>query len=232
MKFLVRQFVQSVVLLIIAVAWCFAAQLPQETKQQRLFRCIRKNPARFVIQEIIENDNALLHVCEDDGKSPLLVAACENRREIVKDLLRFGADVNHADKCGMTALMHAIQLQYANIVRVLLICDDIDLHKTSSTRETASSLALTSQPRIKKMIDEAQAKQRKNTPVNPGVAIPIVEQDSAIGAGAAVQHEDYDEELCRVCAQRVSPEQLGALEGLLQMPTRVIVWPAPTYIDF
>ena len=53
------------------------------------------------------------------GQTPLIVACQEGQKEIVKLLLKAGADIGHVDKLGYTALEYAEQKGYIGIMTIL-----------------------------------------------------------------------------------------------------------------
>jgi ankyrin repeat protein len=95
---------------------------------------------------------------DDSGVSPLLRAAGQcNASHVVEALLKAGADVNHRDGCGRTALMNAAQFNCTRSAAVLLLKakDRIDLDARNDSFETASDLAR--QDSILQMIELARA---------------------------------------------------------------------------
>ncbi|MVW70905.1 ankyrin repeat domain-containing protein [Bordetella sp. 15P40C-2] len=54
------------------------------------------------------------------GNTPLLIAAAEGSLDVVKELIRQGADVNAKNNSGRTALSYASERKYVDLVTVLL----------------------------------------------------------------------------------------------------------------
>ena len=69
--------------------------------------------------------------CNQDGMSPLAVAASQNWGELVEKLVKKGADINAADKKGMTPLMQSVESRNAEMVK-LLIKLGADVNRSSS----------------------------------------------------------------------------------------------------
>jgi len=81
---------------------------------------------------------------DDSGLSPLLRAASDcNGSRVMEALLRSGADVNHHDLYGRTALINATHGDCARAVAVLLLKakDNIDLDARDDSLQSAEDLA-------------------------------------------------------------------------------------------
>ena len=99
---------------------------------------------------------------DDSGLTPLLRAASEpNASRIVEALLRAGADVNHHDLYGRTALINAALADCTRTVAILLTWakDIIEIDAEDDERQTAYDLARDGL--IPQMLDDAREYQRK-----------------------------------------------------------------------
>lgn len=65
---------------------------------------------------------------EDDcGETALIMAIKAGRAEVVKCFLRFGADIAICDIHNRTALHHAASINAADIIRILLETEEIEV---------------------------------------------------------------------------------------------------------
>jgi hypothetical protein len=81
---------------------------------------------------------------DDSGLSPLLRAASEcTASRVVEALLRAGAEVNHHDLYGRTALINAVHGDCVRSVAIMLLRtkDDVEIDAQDDERETASDLS-------------------------------------------------------------------------------------------
>ncbi|XP_035679154.1 uncharacterized protein LOC118417646 isoform X1 [Branchiostoma floridae] len=76
-----------------------------------------------------------------DGTTPLMIAACKGRPEIVSLLLRGGADVHQCNKDGYTALMMAAGYGNSTVVFQLL-ANGADVNYCNKTHENALVVAV------------------------------------------------------------------------------------------
>jgi ankyrin repeat protein len=77
----------------------------------------------------------------DDGATALLVAAAFGKGEVVKELIKMGADVNVADKKGLTPLMYAVRYCDLPTVQALLHASRTRIDVRSDDGATALLLA-------------------------------------------------------------------------------------------
>jgi ankyrin repeat protein len=71
-----------------------------------------------ILNHLSENINTIDG--PDQEWTPLLYAVHNNRLTMVKQLIKYGADVNHKSKMGNTGLTLAISFQYNKIIDLLL----------------------------------------------------------------------------------------------------------------
>ena len=93
----------------------------QRELQKQIYRCIRINNVKRLKQAIDALDPRDVNFSLDD-LHPLAEAAMEGKTEIVKVLLRFGADPNmeNPSKMGGTALHWAATYAQNDVIRLLL----------------------------------------------------------------------------------------------------------------
>ncbi|KAH7038362.1 ankyrin repeat-containing domain protein [Microdochium trichocladiopsis] len=72
------------------------------------------------IATFLLNQNAAIHAVDEDGKTPLALAAERSLVPVVETLLQHGADINTLDHNGGTPLMSAVRSCCEPIVRLLL----------------------------------------------------------------------------------------------------------------
>ncbi|AIM37629.1 hypothetical protein KO02_13790 [Sphingobacterium sp. ML3W] len=70
-----------------------------------------------------------IHASDRDGRTLLLNASCYHNLELVKFAVENGANINHQDKLGFTALHFAVQEQHVESITYLL------LHKIEIDRQ-------------------------------------------------------------------------------------------------
>ncbi len=69
---------------------------------------------------------------EESGATALVLAAGHGDMEIVKTLLKGGANVNERDRAGFNALLRALQNKQDEVADVLLLQQDLDLNAQGS----------------------------------------------------------------------------------------------------
>lgn len=72
-----------------------------------------------MVQFLISHGADVLR-CNQDGMSPLAVAASQKWGDLVETLVKKGADINAADKKGMTPLMQSVESRNAEMVKLLI----------------------------------------------------------------------------------------------------------------
>jgi len=81
----------------------------------------KDNKEKLLAQESRQLEKDIKINNEDGaGKTPLIIAACNNYENIIGVLLNDGAEINAKDKDGKTALIWAAYYGYDNIVKTLL----------------------------------------------------------------------------------------------------------------
>jgi ankyrin repeat protein len=127
---------------------------------QNIFDAIDENNLELV-KRLIEHDGVDINIREDDGKTPLIYACCnDDCEEIAKYLVEHGADVNARDDHGTTALMPA---SYSNLDMVkYLVEHGAYVNATTRTGFTARQHAkVEHQDDIVKYLDENGANDRQ-----------------------------------------------------------------------
>ena len=118
-----------------------ACRLAYEGKLEELRKAIEDNPALATIKDqgqrqpihwacsggqdmvlyyLVNSHNASIHEADDAGWTPLIIAASAGRDQIVENLLRQYADVNHVTSTGHTALLYAASKNRFNIAKLLI----------------------------------------------------------------------------------------------------------------
>merc|ERR1719476_581337 len=116
-----------------------ACRLAYEGKLEELRKAIEDNPALATIKDqgqrqpihwacsggqdmvlyyLVNSHNASIHEADDAGWTPLIIAASAGRDQIVENLLRQYADVNHVTSTGHTALLYAASKNRMNKAKV------------------------------------------------------------------------------------------------------------------
>ncbi|KAM3718302.1 Neurogenic locus notch [Dirofilaria immitis] len=80
----------------------------------------------FLAGALIDND-------DDNGETALIMAIKAGRAEVVKCLLRFGADITVSDIHNRTVLHHAASINASDIIRILLEIDEIEVDAIDDT---------------------------------------------------------------------------------------------------
>jgi uncharacterized protein len=107
-----------------------------------------------VLLEVGANPNTRL----PDGKTALMKAGDRGNIEMMEKLINAGADVNLQDDYGATALMWSCHRGYLDAVKVLLICNDLDLSIKNQGGYTALKLAERNQyPEVVELLRQAGA---------------------------------------------------------------------------
>jgi len=72
-----------------------------------------------MVRKILYKNISLINQVNIKKESPLIIATKLNRITIIKTLLRLGADVNHQDNLGNTALYYAVDLKDLQAISIL-----------------------------------------------------------------------------------------------------------------
>ena len=114
------------------------------------------------IKILLENDiNIDTNHKDKLGKTALMYAAEFGYDEIVKILLRFGADINCKDNVGKTALMYAYEFGHYNIV-IIFLGYGVDVNCIDNYKNTALSYALNTHDNIVKILIKHNANVNHN----------------------------------------------------------------------
>ena len=100
------------------------------------------------VVELITKDAKLVNETNEDGETPLHLAADNGNVKIVKLLLAFGADVNGKDNDGSTPLHRAVQSSSAEVVEALL-AKGADIDARNSDGNTPLKAALEREEKAK-----------------------------------------------------------------------------------
>lgn len=98
-----------------------------------------------VVQKLLTRSEIEVDLADLRGNTPLMLAIIENHDAVVYLLLRSDhpkPDVNRQNHEGFTPLMHAISTGQEHIALFLLGSEEIDLTLSSTTGQTALSLAI------------------------------------------------------------------------------------------
>ena len=90
---------------------------------------------------MIDQRGDLLEVTDELGQTPLMNAILLQRKEVVKDFISWGVDLNYQDKKKETALMKAVQTQNEEMV-LLLLSNGAKVDIVDEKQETALQKAI------------------------------------------------------------------------------------------
>lgn len=105
----------------------FSAEIPDAAKTGDLAK----------VQALLHADPAVANSVDNDGRTPLQLAALSRHTEIIEVWLKSGAQVNASDKKGMTALHDAVSKDDVDTVALLL---DGGADVNANTRDGLSPL--------------------------------------------------------------------------------------------
>ena len=92
-----------------------------------------------IIKKCITKDNVNVYDC-DSHMTPLIIASKWNNLELVKHVIKVGADVNYTNSYSNTALIYASRNNYPEIVKYL-IQNGADINHENFRGDTALSFA-------------------------------------------------------------------------------------------
>lgn len=96
----------------------------------------RKAITLITIEDIIETLMPYINNSDEDGNTPLIIACALNEEQMVKILLKYGANALLKNKSNETALMHACSNNNINIVKAL-IEKDVDVNARNNKGNSA-----------------------------------------------------------------------------------------------
>lgn len=118
------------------------AQVPPQPETLDLFEAINSNNVNRVI--LLLNEGVNVNQIDDNGNTPLIIAAEEGREEIINHLLGApGIDVNRPGDQGITALMGAVENEKGAVVTRLLQVPDIEIDAQDSNGDSALLIGVT-----------------------------------------------------------------------------------------
>lgn len=88
-----------------------------------------------------KENESILNSINDDGATALHLAAANGKLEILKELIKVGANVNAKDDGGSTPLHQAVASKHIECIKALLTVKDIDLELRDSTLQTPLIIA-------------------------------------------------------------------------------------------
>ena len=109
----------------------------------------RKAITLITIEDIIETLIPYINNSDEDGNTPLIIACALNEEQMVKILLKYGANALLKNKSNETALMHACSNNNINIVKAL-IEKDVDVNARNN--KSYSAIDLTTNKEIEEML--------------------------------------------------------------------------------
>lgn len=96
---------------------------------------------------LLPADPILLEARDEEGNTPLMIAAATGQDDVVRTLLAMGADPNAPNAMGETPLLHAVNGKHADIVRLLRAAGG-DPNLASHNGSRASELAQARETRV------------------------------------------------------------------------------------
>jgi len=115
-------------------------RLSRTPQQETLLQAVREGNVERV-KELLSKEDTNVDMQDDEGATPLILAAIGGHFTITQLLIGLGANLNHQDKVtGWTALMQATFFSHIDIVE-LLLQSDADVSLTAQNGCTALDLA-------------------------------------------------------------------------------------------
>ena len=122
----------------------------------QLFSAVSNGDAEIVEQLIkqLQSSGTLvkdINEVDDNGATPLHIAAARGHLDVIKILLNFKANINQQDLDGNTAAHYAAANHSSSGIEVVEILEKAgaDVNKENNYGETASQIILNNQPHIK-----------------------------------------------------------------------------------
>jgi ankyrin repeat protein len=95
-----------------------------------------------VVELLLLQDGIIADARDDNGQTPLSLAAAAGHENAVIHLLEAGVDVNSTDSGGDTPLLHSIRNGHEYVSSRLLVEEQIDPNQSNSLGETPLSIAI------------------------------------------------------------------------------------------
>ncbi len=111
--------------------------------QYKILRVAKKYGHEEIVDSVLKRAGTDVNLVDEDGKSLLMLLASENHEEMVGKFLKVAQKevLNLVDKSGCTALMHACLNGRAEVAKILLEDDRVDVGNMNSNYLTAQDIA-------------------------------------------------------------------------------------------
>ena len=97
-----------------------------------------------IVEDILDTNPSLVHNIDENGTTPLILCAAHGYVDVLKHLLKRGANVEQRRKTGKSALFFAAQAGHLSVVQELLK-NGASVDYSSNSKEAATSLFIASQ---------------------------------------------------------------------------------------
>lgn len=132
-----------------------------------------------IFKKLIEL-GASVHVTDEDGQTPLIVASATNQEELVKLLLDLGADPNHKNNEGEVAVVQAIANNNPNISKILFERGAVDNVYTKDNEDLlAIAYRYQNTPIINQINDEARKRREREQDAADAIELAQMEEKRA-----------------------------------------------------